>query len=77
MRQPLSSKAQISSGTQRVAAVVATRDFLLRLSNPSDTPRVPREVRREAKALLRHYPIADTLRPVLEQAFTDTREQSL
>lgn len=56
----------ISSPAQQVSAVVATRDFLLRLTQPQATPRVPGEVRREARALLRHYPLAERLRPVLE-----------
>jgi hypothetical protein len=49
---------------------VATRDFLLRLTNHKETPRIPREVRREARALLRHYPVADELREILEQAYS-------
>ena len=60
-------RRMISSPSQQVSAVVATRDFLLRLINTKETPRIPREVRREARALLRHYPIAEHLRPVLEQ----------
>jgi hypothetical protein len=52
---------------QQTSAVVATRDFLLRLIDTKETPRIPREVRREARALLRHYPIASELRPVLEE----------
>lgn len=55
----------ISSPMQQAAAVVATRDFLLRLSDPQATRRVPGEVRKEARALLRHFPIADALRPIL------------
>lgn len=58
---------RISTPLQQVSSVVATRDFLLRLINPKVTPRIPREVRREARALLRHYPPADQLRPALEQ----------
>jgi hypothetical protein len=57
----------ISSPMQQVAAVVATRDFLLRLSDPHATKRVPGEVRKEARALLRHFPIAEKLRPVLQE----------
>lgn len=57
----------ISSPIQQVAAVVATRDFLLRLSDPRATRRVPGEVRKEARALLRHFPIAETLRPILRE----------
>jgi hypothetical protein len=60
-------RRMISSPTQQIASVVAARDFLLRLTDTKETPRIPREVRREARALLRHYPIADQLRPVLEQ----------
>jgi len=33
-----------------------TRQFLLRLLDPKSTPRVPRCVRDEARARLRHYP---------------------
>ena len=62
-------RRMISSPAQQVASVVAARDFLLRLTDTKETPRTPREVRREARALLRHYPIADPLRPVLEQGF--------
>ncbi len=57
----------ISSPLQQVAAVVATRDFLLRLSDPHATKRVPGEIRKEARALLRHFPIAETLRPILRE----------
>lgn len=56
------------SPTQQVAAVVATRDFLLRLTRPADTPRVPGPVRQEARSLLRHFPMEDRLRPILEAA---------
>lgn len=57
----------ISNPMQQVSAVVATRDFLLRLTNTKESPRVPGEIRREARALLRHFPIASELRPVLEK----------
>ena len=60
-------RRMISNPQQQVASVVATRDFLLRLINTKETPRIPREVRREARALLRHFPIADELRPVLQK----------
>ena len=58
---------RISTPLQQVTAVVATRDFLLRLIDTKETPRIPREVRREARALLRHFPPADQLRPALER----------
>ncbi len=60
-------RRMISSPSQQVTAVVATRDFLLRLIDTKETPRIPREVRREARALLRHYPLPDRLRPVLQK----------
>jgi len=61
---------EISSCQQQVSSVVAARDFLLRLTQSKETPRVPGEVRREARALLRHYPIASRLRPVLEEGLS-------
>ena len=63
---------RISTHSQQIAAMVATRDFLLRLMNTKETPRIPREVLREARALLRHYPPADQLRPALEKGFNDS-----
>lgn len=56
----------ISRPAQQVSAVLATRDFLYRLSSPQLTPRVSGAVRGEARALLRHYPLSEALRPVLE-----------
>jgi|TARA_X000001036_G_scaffold70699_1_gene62080 hypothetical protein len=57
----------ISTAQQKISAVVSTRDFLLRLTNVKETPRIPREVRREAKTLLRHYPLISELKPILEK----------
>ena len=53
---------------QEVAAVLQARTLLLRLSDHQLTPRIPREVRAEARALLRWFPRAERLRPVLEGA---------
>ena len=41
---------------ERELAVHNTREFLLSLLNPTLTPRVPRAIRLEARALLKHYP---------------------
>lgn len=60
----------ISSPERQISAVLASRDFLLRLTKPKETPRVPTEVRREALALLRHFPTTDRLRPVLEASMS-------
>lgn len=56
----------ISRPAQQISALIATRDFLYRLTNPQLTPRTTRAVRGEARALLRHYPRPEVLRPVLE-----------
>ncbi len=42
--------------SERTRAVNYTHDFLYDLLDPSKTPRVPRDVRQRARALLRHYP---------------------
>lgn len=42
--------------TERTRAVVYTEQFLVDLMDPRKTPRVPRDIRRRAAALLRHYP---------------------
>jgi len=41
---------------ERYRAVQQTKRFLRDLCDPVKTPRVPKDVRREAHALLRHYP---------------------
>lgn len=41
---------------ERYRAVIGTEDFLYKLCNPKETPRVPSEVRRMARFCLRHYP---------------------
>lgn len=42
--------------SERTRAVNYTYDFLFDLLDPKKTPRVPKEVRQRARALLRHYP---------------------
>lgn len=42
--------------SERTRAVNHTAEFLYDLLDPKRTPRVPREIRRRAAALLRHYP---------------------
>lgn len=62
------------SPQQQVSAVVAARDFLLRLTRPLETPRVPGLVRTEARSLLRHFPLEEDLKPVLESALLPHRD---
>jgi hypothetical protein len=42
--------------SERTRAVLYTQDFLKDLLDPTKTPRVPKEIRRRAHSLLRHYP---------------------
>ncbi len=41
---------------ERSRAVKYARQFLLELLDPKATPRVPREIRKRAHAVLRHFP---------------------
>lgn len=41
---------------ERKLAVNRVRDFLRRLLDPKETPRIPKSMRQEAKSLLKHYP---------------------
>ena len=41
---------------ERYRAVMQTRRFLLDLTNPQHTPRLPKLIRQAASAMLRHYP---------------------
>tara|TARA_Y100000814_G_scaffold278734_1_gene240792 strand:- start:60 stop:224 length:165 start_codon:yes stop_codon:yes gene_type:complete len=48
-------------------SLIGVRDFLRRLTDTKETPRIPREVRREARAIMRHYPPEHELRPLLNK----------
>lgn len=50
---------------QQLAAVAATRDFLVRLSKPSEGIRQWRPMRTEARALLRQFPLEEELERAL------------
>lgn len=67
-KRPRRIRHEFSSVDQRVSAIVATRDFLRRISTHLEIKRVPKDVRLEAKALLRHFPPEEELRQVLEEA---------
>lgn len=41
---------------ERYRALKWAEQFLLDLSDPSKTPRVPKAVRQQARSVLRHYP---------------------
>jgi hypothetical protein len=42
--------------SERSAAVIYTEEFLMDLLDPKKTPRVPKDIRRRARNLLRHFP---------------------
>jgi hypothetical protein len=46
----------VTIASERTRAVNYTYEFLRDLIDPKKTPRVPKEVRRRASSLLRHYP---------------------
>lgn len=47
---------------ERTRSLLQTREFLQELTRPEMTPGVPEEVRRQARVLLRHYPLNRDLR---------------
>jgi hypothetical protein len=49
---------------QEAAAMAQARALLVRLSDFHQTPRIPRPIRAEARALLRWMPTAERLRSV-------------
>ncbi len=46
----------MTTPSERTRAVLFTERFLLDLTNPKVSPRVPKPVRERARMLLRHYP---------------------
>ena len=53
---------------ERKKAVLNTERFLLDLSNPRITPRIPKEIRVRARSLLKHYPTTFWMDEASEQA---------
>jgi hypothetical protein len=52
---------------ERHRAVVSTEQFLLDLCNPQKTPRIPKDIRRQAASLLKHYPSKFNMEQAAEQ----------
>jgi len=46
---------------EQYMAMHNTRSFLYRLINPKSTPKVPKKIREEARAILKHFPNASCL----------------
>ncbi|NDB19153.1 MAG: hypothetical protein EB027_07850 [Actinobacteria bacterium] len=53
---PRVSSSTMTLPDERLRALHAAREFLLALLTPSETPKVPRDIRRWASRVLKHYP---------------------
>lgn len=42
--------------SERINSLRNTKEFLVRLLNPKETPRVPKKIRKDAYWCLRHFP---------------------
>ncbi len=52
---------------ERYRSLIQTRKFLIDLMSPTETPRVPKVIRRRAHSLLRHWPDTYHLELMTEQ----------
>lgn len=53
---------------ERALTVRNVREFLVSLTDPKQTPRVPMDVRRRARQLLKHYPTPFDMKRLVEKA---------
>jgi hypothetical protein len=53
---------------ERYRAIRQAAEFLLALTDPRSTPRVPRTIRQHARSLLRHYPTEYHLHRLAERS---------
>lgn len=53
---------------ERYRAIQHTADFLLSLTDPQSTPRIPKIIRQRARSLLKHYPTSWDLDRLSEKA---------
>lgn len=54
---------------ERMQAVRQTREFLFRLCNPKETPRVPSAIRDQARRCIKHYPTEYDMERAAEKAW--------
>ena len=52
--------------SERTRAVLQTEQFLVDLTDPKKTPRIPRSIRKRALSLLRHYPCKYHMERIVE-----------
>lgn len=57
---------------ERTNAVIHTGKFLYDLLDPKKTPRVPKDVRAQARRLLRHYPCEYHMNTIAEREDGDS-----
>ena len=60
---------------ERYRAVIQTREFLKELMDPSKTPRLSKEIRRQATWCLRHYPDISEMKAAARYAPSVFQEQ--
>jgi len=53
---------------ERYRAIMHTAEFLLSLTDPQSTPRIPKIIRQRARSLLKHYPNYYDLERLSEKA---------
>ena len=53
---------------ERYRAIKQTAEFLLELTDPKSTPRIPRIIRHRARSLLKHYPLEYHLERLAEKS---------
>jgi|688.fasta_scaffold847208_2 hypothetical protein len=53
---------------ERIFAIENARMFMLRLLDPKATPKVPRYIRHQARARLKHYPILIEIEKIIRMA---------
>ena len=58
----------MTTPAERTRAIKEAELFLLRLADSFRTPKIPAEIRREALAVLRHYPSDYYMTKAVEQA---------
>lgn len=61
---------------ERTNAVLRTEEFLIKLCIPSQSPRVPKAVREEARRLLKHYPSRYNMQ-YIEESFESLKDERL
>jgi len=61
---------------ERFRSVLRTEEFLQDLTNPQKTPRIPKEIREQARWCLRHFPSYHTMKQ-LEHAAPEVVQERM